>query len=287
MWRNASLFEADAGGECGLYLREFEDGAGELVLFSRRKDARTAATPETRFRFEGFVRAHLVRNALAGTVNVQRLFVCGECGNAVPQPYVEMLRARGLQRFDCPCGGKVLLAEPREQIDLAREAVNAMESASDRGRNLGVSDTVVKGKEELGEYDVFLCYNSRDRDAVMEIAGGLRERKIRPWLDVWELRAGDVWIDRIGEIITKVKSAAVFIGPNQTGPFENVEIRALLRRFVDSGVRVIPVILSGAEGEPSWSVFMQDFHRVDFRRPQPDPMGELLYGITGVRPELI
>ena len=94
-------------------------------------------------------------------------------------------------------------------------------------------------------------------------------------------------MDRIGEIITKVKSAAVFIGPNQTGPFENVEIRALLRQFVDSGVRVIPVILSGAEGEPSWSVFMQDFHRVDFRRPQPDPMGELLYGITGVRPELI
>jgi hypothetical protein len=287
MWRNAALFEADAGGECGLYLREFDDGAGELVLFSRRKDARAGTTPETRFRFEGFVRSHLGRNALAGTVTVQRLFVCGECGNAVPQPYVKMLRARGLQRFDCPCGGKVLLVEPREQIDLEREAVNAMESASDRGRNLGVSDIVVKGKEELGEYDVFLCYNFRDRDAMMEIARGLRERKIRPWLDVWELRAGDVWIDRIGEIITKVKSAAVFIGPNQTGPFENIEIRALLRQFVDSGVRVIPVILSGAEGEPAWSVFMQDFHRVDFRKPQPDPMGELLYGITGVRSELI
>jgi hypothetical protein len=283
MWRNASLFEADAGGECGLYLREFDDGAGELVLFARRKDAHAATTPETRFRFEGFVRSHLVRSALAGTVMVQRLFVCGECGNAVPQAYVEILRARGVQRFDCPCGGKLLLVEPREQIDLAREAVNAMESASDRGRNLSVSDIVVKGKEELGEYDVFLCYNSRDRDAVMEIARNLRERKIRPWLDVWELRAGDVWIDRIGEIITKVKSAAVFIGPNQTGPFENIEIRALLRQFVDSGVRVIPVILSGAEGEPSWSVFMQDFHRVDFRKPQPDPMGELLYGITGIR----
>jgi hypothetical protein len=48
---------------------------------------------------------------------------------------------------------------------------------------------------------------------------------------------------------------------------------------------VIPAILRGAEGEPQWSVFMEDFHRVDFRLSQPDPMAELMYGIIGVRPE--
>ena len=62
-------------------------------------------------------------------------------------------------------------------------------------------------------------------------------------------------------------------------------MRALVRQFVDGGVRVIPAILPGAEGESDWPVFLNDFHRVDFRVARPDPLSELLYGITGVRTE--
>jgi hypothetical protein len=120
---------------------------------------------------------------------------------------------------------------------------------------------------------------------VLQIAQGLKEKKIRSWLDIAALRPGDVWLDVIAQVIAKVKCAVVFIGPSQLGPFEKVEIRALVRQFVTGGVRVIPAVLRGAEGEPQWSMFLEDFHRVDFRVAQPDPMAELVYGIIGVRPE--
>ncbi|MBZ5622639.1 MAG: TIR domain-containing protein [Acidobacteriia bacterium] len=282
LWRNAAIFEADAGGECGLYLREFDDGGGELALFFR---GQPLPSPETRFRFEAFVLSHLAKNALAGSITVQRLFSCDRCGNSVPQAYVELRRAANFTWFECPCGGKVSLLEPKERMEVERRAVQLMESDADRERDRRVSQLVIRGKEEIGEYDVFLCYNSRDKDEVLKISAGLIEKKVRPWLDVAALRAGDVWMESIAKVIAMVKCAVVFIGPSQAGRFEEVEIRALLRQCVDGGVRVIPAILPETEGEPQWSIFLRDFQRVDFRVAQPDPMSELLYGITGVRPE--
>jgi len=176
--------------------------------------------------------------------------------------------------------------EPKEQIGIARGVVKAMESAADRERDRRVSDMVLRGKEETGEYDVFLCYNSRDRQAVEQIASRLKEKKVRPWLDIWDLRPGDRWIDKLAEIISSVNPAAVFVGPHQTGQYRNLEIPAVIRQSIESGIRVIPVILPEAEGEPQWSTFLEDFHRVDFRVPAPDPMASLVYGITGERLEL-
>jgi GTPase SAR1 family protein len=284
MWRDAAIFGADTGGECGFYLRRSGGGVGELALFFRGAGGGLAPTPEARFRFEGFVRSHLSRLALQGSVVVERLFVCEACTTPVPPTYVAMRRAKGIRSIECGCGNQVSLTEPLEQIEIARSAVKEMESAAERERDRRVSDIVVRGKEEVGEYDIFLCYNRRDQDAVKGIAGTLKERKVRPWLDVWDLRPGDRWLDRLSEIIKKVKSAAVFFGPGQTGQYQNIEIPVVLRQSVDNSVRVIPVILPGAQGEPQWSIFLEDFHRVDFRVSQPDPMAELLYGITGVRP---
>ena len=33
MWRNAAVFTAKAGGKCGLFLHEFAEGRGRLILF--------------------------------------------------------------------------------------------------------------------------------------------------------------------------------------------------------------------------------------------------------------
>ena len=40
-------------------------------------------------------------------------------------------------------------------------------------------------------YDVFLSHNTTDKDAVEEIARKLKSKGIRPWLDKWDLAAGD------------------------------------------------------------------------------------------------
>lgn len=130
MWRNAVIFTARAGGKCGIYLQEFGEGRGRLLLFF------DGATEETRFHFEEYVLAHVGRRALLGTVQLDRLFVCRNCGTAVPDPYVEALRGQGKDVFSCPCGGTVTIVDPKEA--LARRypsQVESMDLAADRQRD--------------------------------------------------------------------------------------------------------------------------------------------------------
>jgi hypothetical protein len=130
MWRNAVIFTARAGGRCGIYLQEFDEGRGRLLLFFE------GATEETRFHFEEYVVAHVDRRALRGTLQVARLFVCGNCGTPVPDPYIQLLREQGKDSFSCPCGGTVAIADPKEM--LARRypsLIESMDIAADRQRD--------------------------------------------------------------------------------------------------------------------------------------------------------
>jgi hypothetical protein len=74
------------------------------------------SSAETRFHFEEFVLAHAKRRALDGTVELVRFFVCPDCGDPVPDSYVKRMREKGKMEFNCPCGGTVSLAEPKERI---------------------------------------------------------------------------------------------------------------------------------------------------------------------------
>ena len=134
MWRNASLYTAKAGGKCGLYLHEFAEARGRLVVFYDQHDGR-GPSDETRFHFEEFVLAHVRPRALEGSVDLVRFFVCSVCGNPVPASYVALLRERGRMAFDCPCGATVSLAEPKERLQFPSR-VEEMAQSADRQRDL-------------------------------------------------------------------------------------------------------------------------------------------------------
>lgn len=133
MWRNAAIFTARAGGKCGLYLHEFAEARGRLVVFYDRHEGRMPSN-ETRFHFEEFVLAHTQRRALDATVDLTRFFVCSNCENSVPDNYVKLLRNQGQTSFACPCGSKVSLAEPRERLQFASK-VRVMEESADHQRD--------------------------------------------------------------------------------------------------------------------------------------------------------
>jgi len=59
------------------------------------------------------------------------------------------------------------------------------------------------------------------------------------------------------------------------------EQKAFLRQFVKRKCPVIPVILPGCNKVPQIPVFLGAFTWVDFRKTEPDPMGQLIWGITG------
>ena len=130
MWRNAVIFTARAGGKCGIYLQEFGEARGRLLLFF------DGATEETRFHFEEYVLAHVGRRALHGTLQLDRLFICRNCGTPVPDPYVEALRSQGKDVFSCPCGGTVAIVDPKETLTRRYPSqVESMDLAADRQRD--------------------------------------------------------------------------------------------------------------------------------------------------------
>ena len=75
-------------------------------------------------------------------------------------------------------------------------------------------------------YDVFLSFNSKDRDAVTYIAHYLaNEAGLRPWFDEWNLLAGDLVVDKIYQALEAVPVYAVFLGQQGEGPWQTPEIR--------------------------------------------------------------
>ncbi len=64
-----------------------------------------------------------------------------------------------------------------------------------------------------------------------------------------------------------------------------MEIEAYLRRFVNQGSPVIPVLLHNAPKQPELPIFLEGMTWVDFRQSESNAMGRLIWGITGVQPK--
>ncbi|MBN2441076.1 MAG: leucine-rich repeat domain-containing protein, partial [Spirochaetales bacterium] len=138
-------------------------------------------------------------------------------------------------------------------------------------------------KEEY--FDVFLCHNSKDKTKIKEIGTKLKTAGIKPWLDEWHLRPGDIWIDALEKQINGTKTALIFIGPEGNGPWQTMEIRGFLQTLAEKRCRIIPVILPDCTEEPEISLFLKPITWVDYRKTDPDPFKQLLFGITGQNPE--
>ncbi|MCP4351902.1 MAG: tetratricopeptide repeat protein [Desulfobacterales bacterium] len=141
--------------------------------------------------------------------------------------------------------------------------------------NLG--NAVIQSEKEE-EFDVFLCCNSADKPAVREIGKKLMKMGISPWLDEWGLRP---WQKALEKQIKNIRAAAVFVGKNGIGPWQDMEQAAFIRQFVKRGCPVIPVILSDCMEKPELPAFLEGMVYVDFRKNNPDPMMMLKWGIIG------
>jgi hypothetical protein len=97
------------------------------------------------------------------------------------------------------------------------------------------------------------------------------------------MRPGLPWQRELEKQISRIKMAAVFVGKNGLGPWQQMEMEAFLRAFVSTERPVIPVLLKDVPEEPQLPVFLAGMAWVDFRVEDPDPMQRLLWGISGRR----
>ena len=135
------------------------------------------------------------------------------------------------------------------------------------------------------QFDVFLCHNSKDKPEVKQIGEQLKQQGLQPWLDEWEFRPGFPWQRELESQIGHIKSAAVFVGSSGLGPWQEHELDAFLREFVKRQCPVIPVLLPTAPQQPILPIFLSSYMWVDFRQREPEPMGQLIWGITGIKPQ--
>lgn len=144
----------------------------------------------------------------------------------------------------------------------------------------------MNGQDSNAEvFDVFLCHNSEDKPAAREIAQKLVKEGVKPWLDIEQIRPGTTWQTALGEQINSIKSAAVFVGNSGIGPWQKEEIQAFLNEFIERKCPVIPAILASAKTTPELPWTLKNRHRVDFGVTDPDPLKQLVWGITGQKPK--
>jgi len=148
------------------------------------------------------------------------------------------------------------------------------------GKSEQTATSKIRGE---GVYDVFLCHNSQDKRAVKAIGEQLKAHGLKPWLDEWEVQPGQPWQLALEQQIQSIRSAAVFIGENGIGPWQVEEQAAYLREFVKRPCPVIPIILPDCKKTPQLPIFLSGFTWVDFRKQEPDPLKQLVWGITGYK----
>ena len=278
MWQNAASYAAPVGGVCGIHLRELEEGRGELVLFYDQQASRPV-----RSHFETYVTEHLQFRALPGTLTRRAIRACLNCGYMLPDELVRIRLERGAATARCPACEQTVISLAEKPATPSDRAVAEMNRSADERRDLNAAALRLKGKIETGDYDVFLCHNSRDKDQVKAIGEQIKDRGLLPWLDIWEIRPGTRWQRELHKRIKSIKSAAVFIGPKGSGPWQELEVEALLGEIAKRNRPIIPVILEGRQGRPRLPAFLNMWHMVDMRQPDPDPFEQLIWGITGER----
>ena len=280
LWKNAATYNAKAGGLCGMVLREVQEGKGELTLFFDK-----AANEQTRSQFESYILLHLYRRALTESITQRRILNCHDCGTTIPDLHVQRRKERGHDSINCGvCDTRISLVEKiqgEESIDAQASVLSEMDQTADLQRNLDTVTSSLQGKIATNDYDVFLCHNTADKPNVVIIGDKLKKLGILPWLDKSELRPGFPIQPALEEQIKNTKAAVVFIGKNNTGPWQDVEIYALLGQFVKRKCPIIPVLLPDCEQTPELPAFLEIMMWVDFRKLDPDPMQQLVWGITG------
>ncbi len=133
-------------------------------------------------------------------------------------------------------------------------------------------------------FDVFLVYNRDDIPIVQQLAHALVERGIRAWIADYDIQPGTVRQAALEHAIETARAAAVLVGRDGIGPWEQQQMRAVLDRFVEGNLPVIPVLLPLAPREPDLPRFLKAFTWVDLRQGlNAEGLARLAWGITGER----
>lgn len=115
---------------------------------------------------------------------------------------------------------------------------------------------------------VFVSYNRKDQEIVVQAVDRLRQAGILTWFDRDDISAGEPWQTVIDKALRTSLSVAVFVGPHDTGSWQREEIGLAqqLNKY-DAEIKIIPVLLPGAPPQIELPYFLSNLQYVDFTGP--------------------
>lgn len=128
--------------------------------------------------------------------------------------------------------------------------------------------------------DVFVCYNRADVLAVRAIVKELTTRGMRCFFDERENPPGQAWTAYVERAIDASRSFAIALGPNGIGQWQAIEIQNIVEARLRRGVSVIPLLLPDTPHDFRLPMQLAGLTWVDFRRTDPEPLTELVRGIS-------
>ena len=137
---------------------------------------------------------------------------------------------------------------------------------------------------------IFICYSHQDeawRDRLLEFLKPLNDEEQIVWSDL-DLDAGDMWDEKIKEILSQVTVAMVLVSQSLlNSPYvKNEELPRLLKRREAEGVRIIPLFLkrSSVEDVPfkytNKEGIEQKFYLNQFQSPRNNSPSNPLYTLS-------
>lgn len=137
------------------------------------------------------------------------------------------------------------------------------------------------------KYDVFLSYNSRDKDIAEKLASILRDKqKLKVWFDRWELVPGTPWMESLENALDSSRTVLVFIGKQGLGRWAAEEFNLALSRQINEGVRIIPVLGPGGDINQI-PLFLQATTFIDLREWSEESFNLLFTVIKGTPPSRV
>lgn len=143
------------------------------------------------------------------------------------------------------------------------------------------------------EFDVFLSYNRADKAEVLKLASQLKERGLNPWLDVWNLVAGEPWLPAVEHALANSGACVVLVGPAGLGGFQTPEMWTAIEHSLsvhegDATYRVIPTLLphSTRGDRATLPRFLSRHTWIEFQESSDEPaiLDKLVKAIRGEAP---
>jgi small GTP-binding protein len=283
--RNNVQYQDKHGAQYGIAFEEAE-GVGQMKLYFSQHTEQVH-----KYMFELFIHNFLAKDADPGTFRRRRLFTCTRCGTPFATAQVERALEMKLKIMNCPlCTTPISLLDPQitpEMEQVLRNSRLMMNRSAEQKKRQEAAQTLLNGKKATGNYDVLLLYNGASEgdyfainDHPHGIAAQLETRGIYVWNE------GMVTLEQArGQVLSKVKSVAVFVGVEGVGSFDPEALIDLAQHCDDIGKPFLFVILPKANNIPqplynlregvSWVYF---FHATD----EPTPLDDMEKHITGV-----